>query len=163
MDSLMAITIKPKLGYWIGRFLVIIIIMVSCPLCIVFVPEEEIIHYALLVAFLIIWLMLFYTYLDMLFATKWIVTEDEILSYQGIFYRKVDHLELYRITDYSERQSFLQLIFRNKTVVLTSGDPSHPVMYLYGIEKKISIIEILRERVENQKNKRGIYEVTNRI
>lgn len=158
----MAITLKPKLGYWIGRFFMIIIIMIACPLCIVFINVEVIIHYALLVVFLVIWLMLFYTYLDVLFATKWIVTEDEILSYRGLFYRKVDHLELYRITDYSESQSFLQLIFQNKTVKLTSGDPSHPVLCLYGIDKKISIIEKLRERVENQKSKRGIYEVTNR-
>lgn len=157
------LTIKPKLGYWIGRYLVIIIIMLFCPLCAVLIDVEEIFHYALLGAFLIIWLMLFYTYLDMLFATKWIITDDEILSYRGLFYRKVDHLELYRIIDYSERQSFLQLILRNKTVKLMSGDPSHPILYLYGIDKNMSVIEILRTRVEIQKKRRGIYEVTNRI
>lgn len=159
----MIITLKPKLGYWIGRFLMIIIIIISFSLCIVFIPVEKNIHDALLVVFFAIWLMLFYTYLDMLFATKWIITEDEILSYRGLFYRKVDHLELYRITDYSEQQSFLQLLFRNTTVKITSGDPSHPVMYLYGIDKNISIIKTIRERVENQKKKRSIYEVTNRI
>lgn len=158
-----AITLKPQLGYWIGRFFVIILIMISCPLCLMLISMDDIVYYALLVFFVAIWLMLFYTYLDMLFATKWIITPDEILSYRGLFYRKVDHLELYRIIDYSEKQSFMQLIFRNKTVTLISGDPSHPFLNLYGIDNDILIIEKLRERVESQKKIRGIYEVTNRI
>lgn len=161
-DPQIVITLKPKLSYWLSKYFVIIVIASLLPFFAIYWDLEMLVHYALMGLFIVVWGMLCYTYIDTLFATKWIITQDEILLYRGIFYRKVDHLELYRITDYSESQNFLQLIFQNKTVKLTSGDPSHPVLCLYGIDKKISIIEKLRKRVEIQKNKRGIYEVTNR-
>lgn len=161
MEIHTTIKLKPILRFWLLKYFVIAIFMLLIPLSALYI-EDKYILISLLGLYIVVLLVLYYTYLDMLFATKWIVTENEILSHRGLLSRKVDHLELYRITDYSEKQSFLQLIFKCKTVKLTSSDPSHPVLYLYGISKEIALIEELRKRVESQKNKRGVYEVTNR-
>lgn len=98
----------------------------------------------------------------MLFATKWIITKDELIFKRGLFIRREDHLELYRVIDYSEKQNFLQILLKNKTVKVISGDSSDPVLYMYGIDKKVPIINILRDRVRIARKESGIYEVTNR-
>ena len=64
--------------------------------------------------------------------------------------------------DYSEKQNFLQLLFGNKTVKVISGDASDPVLYMYGIGRKIPIIDTLRDRVKLARKESGIFEVTNR-
>lgn len=111
--------------------------------------------------FCVVFLILSYTFLDVLCYTKWIVTDTEILIKRGVFTSRTDHLELYRVIDYAETQNFLQMIFRNKNVEITSGDKSHPLLLIFGIEASFSLISILRTRVEEQKKKKGIHEFTN--
>lgn len=162
MDNQTAITLKPKLGYWVSKYFVIIVVASLLPFSANYWDLEMSVHYALMGLFLVVWIMLCYTYIDMLFATKWIITKDELIFRHGIFSRREEHLELYRVIDYSERQSFLQLIFNNKTVKVISGDASDPVLYIYGIDRKIPIINTLRDRVKIARKESGIFEVTNR-
>lgn len=162
MDNQTAITLKPKLGYWVSKYFVIIVIASLLPLSANYWDLEMLVHYALMGLFLVVWIMLCYTYIDTLFATKWIITKDELIFRHGIISRREEHLELYRVIDYSERRSFLQLIFNNKTVKVISGDASDPVLYIYGIDRKIPIINTLRDRVKIARKESGIFEVTNR-
>ncbi|WP_075555538.1 PH domain-containing protein [Parabacteroides timonensis] len=156
------ITLKPKLGYWVSKYFVIIVVASLLPFPAIYWNLEMPVHYALMGLFLVVWIMLCYTYIDTLFATKWIITKDELIFRHGIVSRREDHLELYRVIDYSEKQSFLQLIFHNKTVKVISGDASDPVLYMYGIDQKTPIIGPLRDRVKIARKESGIFEVTNR-
>lgn len=162
MDNQTTITLKPQLGYWVSKYFVIIIVALLLPLSTIYWDLEIPLQYALMGLFLVVWVMLCYTYIDMLFATKWIITKGELIFRHGIFSRLEEHLELYRVIDYSERQSFLQLIFNNKTVKIVSGDASDPVLYIYGIDRKIPIIDTLRDRIKIARKESGIFEVTNR-
>ena len=103
MDNQTAITLKPKLGYWVSKYFVIIV--VASLLSAIYWDLEMPVHYALMVLFLVVWLMLCYTYIDTLFATKWIITKDELIFRHGIISRREEHLELYRVIDYSEKQN----------------------------------------------------------
>lgn len=162
MDNQTAITLKPKLGYWISKYFVIIVVASLLPFSAIYWDLEMPVHYALMVLFLVIWIMLCYTYIDTLFATKWIITKDELIFRHGIISRREEHLELYRVIDYSEKQNFLQLVFGNKTVKVISGDASDPILYMYGIDRKIPIIDLLRDRVKIARKESGIFEVTNK-
>lgn len=89
------------------------------------------------------------------------ITGEQLQSEHGIFSTQKDFIELYRIIDYREAQSFLQVLFGIKTVTIYSGDRSNPEFRLIGIKNKYEVIEFLRERVEYNKHRRNIYEFTN--
>ena len=162
MDNQTAITLKPKLGYWVSKYFVIIVVASLLPFSAIYWDLEMPVHYALMVLFLVVWIMLCYTYIDTLFATKWIITKDELIFRHGIISRREEHLELYRVIDYSETQNVLQLVFGNKTVKVISGDASDPILYMYGIYRNIPIIDTLRDRVKIARKESGIFEVANR-
>lgn len=162
MDNEATITLKPRLGYWIARYFLLVVIVLLMPLLMQYIYIDKLFYYILMGVCLVAWIMLCYTYVDMLFATKWIITKDELIFRRGVFTRHEDHLELYRVIDYSEKQSLLQILLKNKTVKVVSGDSSDPILYMYGIDNKVPIIGILRDRVRIARKESGIYEVTNR-
>ena len=43
-----------------------------------------------------------------------------------------------------------------------SGDASDPILYMYGIDRNIPIIDTLRDRVKIARKESGIFEVANR-
>ena len=65
-----------------------------------------------LAAFILIFLVLRYV---MLVNVKWLVEEETLCRIKGIFSKQTDYIEMYRITDYKENQSFLQRIMGVKT------------------------------------------------
>ena len=89
------------------------------------------------------------------------VGEEQLVSEHGIFIRRVDYMELYRIVDFQEHQSLLQQICGLKTVRILSMDRNTPSLDLIGIRRRNDIVAIIRERVEINKRKKGIYEITN--
>lgn len=86
---------------------------------------------------------------------------EQLVSEHGIFRRKVDYMELYRIVDFQEHQSLLQQLCGLKTVSIFSMDRNTPRLDLIGIRRSNDIVAIIRERVEYNKRKKGIYEITN--
>jgi uncharacterized membrane protein YdbT with pleckstrin-like domain len=94
--------------------------------------------------------------------SRYTLTEEQFIYERGIITRRVDFIELYRIIDFKENRSFLQQITGLKTIVIYSGDRTHPRLLLPGIHYRIPLVSLLRERVEQNKKKRFIYEITNR-
>lgn len=86
---------------------------------------------------------------------------EQLVSEHGIIRRKVDYMELYRIVDFQEHQSLLQQLFGLKTVSIFSMDRNTPRLDLIGIRRNNDIVTLIRERVEYNKQKKGIYEITN--
>lgn len=86
---------------------------------------------------------------------------EQLVSEHGIFQRKVDYMELYRIVDFTEHQSLLQQLCGLKTVSIFSTDRNTPRLDLTGIRNKEEVVALIRERVEYNKRKKGIYEITN--
>lgn len=92
-----------------------------------------------------------------------VISSETLLYDRGIFSRSADYIELYRVVDFQERQSFLQQIVGLKTVIVYSGDRTTPQLHIPGLEYRSCIIEEMRRRVEYNKTRRGVYEITNRI
>jgi len=70
-------------------------------------------------------------------------------------------MELYRIVDFEEYQSLPQQLCGLKTVRILSTDRNTPRLDLIGIRRGDDIVPLIRERVELNKQKKGIYEITN--
>lgn len=91
-----------------------------------------------------------------------IISSQTLVYDRGIFNRNADFIELYRVIDFQEKHSFLQQFFGLKTVIVYSGDRTTPQLYIPGLDVNSDIISELRTRVEFNKTRRGVYEITNR-
>ena len=83
------------------------------------------------------------------------IGSEQLTAEHGVY------IELYRVVDFHEQQSLLQQIFGLKTVTVLSMDRTTPKLELTGLPKRINIVDIIRERVEFNKQRKGIYEITN--
>ena len=89
------------------------------------------------------------------------VGSEQLTAEHGVFQRSIGYIELYRVVDFHEQQSLLQQIFGLKTVTVLSMDRTTPKLELTGLPKRINIVDIIRDRVEFNKQRKGIYEITN--
>ena len=94
-------------------------------------------------------------------AVLWIINDNTLCRICDVFSRHTDYIELYRVVDYSESQTLLQKPWRVKTVSIISTDKTDRTMLMYGISARRDIVQEIRERVENCKKQRRIYEITN--
>lgn len=108
--------------------------------------------------FLILYLFYRYVYVTRM---VFVITEEQIKYEYGVFTTQRGFIELYRIVDYSEHRSFMQLLLGLKTVTLYSGDRTTPRIDLIGIENERDLVTCIRERVEYNKRRRNIHEFTN--
>ena len=106
-------------------------------------------------------LMMFYgcLYLSKL---QFIVSSEQLIIQHGIFHRTSDYIELYRIVDFCEQRCIMEQLFGLKTISIYSGDRTNPKLDIYGVQEKLDVVGIIRERVEYNKQRRGVYEITNR-
>ena len=95
-------------------------------------------------------------------SVVWIVSEDTLCRIKGVFSRHTDYVELYRVVDYEESQTFLQKLLKIKSVTIISTDKSDSIMQMYGIDATNDLVRLIRSRVEKCKTERRIYEITNR-
>lgn len=91
----------------------------------------------------------------------YVITEEQIQSEHGLFSVQRNYVELYRVIDYREDQSFIQMVFGIKTITIYSGDRSNPQLKLIGIKNDMDLISIIRQRVEYNKN--GVIYMSSRI
>ena len=108
---------------------------------------------------LIIYLIIAYAYI---ISTTWIIYSNTLIRKKGLMSRKTNYIELYRVMKYEETQTFMQRILGIKNIRITTSDTYDPYMYIIGIKAKNNYISYIRELVEECKNKRNIYEITNR-
>ena len=94
---------------------------------------------------------------------RYIISNEQLVFEHGVFHREVDYLELYRVVDFNENQTFMQQLFRLKTVSIYSGDRTTPRLDIIGVPMKEELVTTIRERVETSKRRRSIYEITNRL
>ena len=99
-----------------------------------------------------------YTYLT---GMVFVIGDEQIMHEHGVFTTQRDYIELYRVVDYSEHRSFIQILLGLKTVSIYSGDRTNPRLDIIGVRKDIDVIGNLRTKVEYNKRVRNIHEFTN--
>ena len=73
-------------------------------------------------------------------AVVWIISNTSLCRIRGVFSRHTDYIELYRVVDYSESQTFLQKLWRVKTVCIISTDKTDSTMVMYGVCARYDIV-----------------------
>ncbi|MDM8242860.1 PH domain-containing protein [Phocaeicola barnesiae] len=155
------VVLSPDIRYWIVTNVLIIAISFII-LTVSFYADNQYINLAGCVLSLSFLGLSFYRFVVLL-TTKWIITEEQIKIYKGIFNRTINYIELYRVFDYEVKQNMILAAFHIKNIYIHSGDRSTPLLEMYGIHcKGVDYISVIRDRVELQKHKKSIYEFTNR-
>ncbi|MDB4926739.1 PH domain-containing protein [Mucilaginibacter sp.] len=89
---------------------------------------------------------------------KYQITAEYILLTQGIFFKRIDQLELFRVKDYIITQSFIMQICKLMYLTLKSTDAENAIIRFQGIPES-NIIETIRERVLEARKSNNIYEL----
>lgn len=105
--------------------------------------------------------MLAAAYLKM-YTHVWSVTADVLASRTGIFVMHKEYMELYRVVDFSESQTFMQKLLGVKSLVVYSTDRSDKALLIFGLPEGCDMVSELRRRVADCKRRNNIYEITNR-
>lgn len=90
------------------------------------------------------------------------ITGEQLIYEHGLITRSSDYVELYRVVDFGERSNLLQQLCGVKTVSVHSGDRTTPRLDIIGMDMKNDLVPVIRGRVELNKRRKGIYEITNR-
>ena len=89
------------------------------------------------------------------------ITGEQLVYEHGVFTRSRDYIELYRIVDFDEKRSFLQLILGLKTIIVHSGDRTMPTLRIIGVREGTEVVDCLRERVSYNRKRMNIHEFAN--
>lgn len=90
------------------------------------------------------------------------ITSEQLIYEHGVIIRSSDYVELYRVVDFGERSNLLQQFCGLKTVSVHSGDRTTPQLDIIGMGINDDLVTVIRGRVELNKRRKGIYEITNR-
>jgi uncharacterized membrane protein YdbT with pleckstrin-like domain len=101
--------------------------------------------------------MAWYRYLY-LRTSRYLVTPEVIRISRGIFFKRTDQVEMFRIKDYIITQPLMLQLFRLMDVTLKSTDPENPVIWLRGIPES-DIIDTIREHVQEARKHNKIFEL----
>jgi len=89
---------------------------------------------------------------------RYLITGEYIRITKGIFFKRVDQVEMYRIKDYILIRSLLMQLFGLMNVTLSGTDKVNPVIALKGIPVS-GLIDEIRERVQEARQHNNIYEL----
>ena len=95
-------------------------------------------------------------------SMKYHIGLEQLMYQRGLFTQKRDYIEMYRIVDYEESRSFVEMLFGLKTVTIHACDRTTPYLQIIGVPKDMELIETIRERVIQSRKRNGIYEIANR-
>ncbi|WP_183580313.1 PH domain-containing protein [Mucilaginibacter sp. X5P1] len=88
----------------------------------------------------------------------YILTNEILRISRGIFFKRTDTIELYRIKDYILTQPPLLQVFRLMDLMLKTTDPENPVIWLRGIPLS-NLVDTLRSYVQEARQRSKIVEL----
>lgn len=95
-------------------------------------------------------------------SMKYHIGTEQLMFQRGLFTLQRDYIEMYRIVDYEESRSFIQILFGLKSVTVHACDRTTPNLKIIGVPVELDLIPAIRERVEHSKRAHGVYEIANR-
>lgn len=77
---------------------------------------------------------------------------------RGLFFKRIDQVELFRVRDYVLTQPFLLQMFRLMDLELKSTDLVNPIIWFRGIPYS-NLVDIIRTHVQQARQQNRIYEI----
>lgn len=125
-----------------------------------FLPEKLEWHVLRLPAYLATLLFLFPGYQILkVWCIRYEITTGELRHTHGILRRRHGYIELYRIKDFQVDRPLVYRIFGLGNLIVYTSDKTSPVFRLEAIGKPEEIYTILRERVEQNRREKHVFEV----
>lgn len=87
------------------------------------------------------------------------LTPQRLRETAGLFSRRTDELELYRVKDVAIAEPFFQRLFGRGSVVLLTSDRSTPNVVLSCIENPRGVADAIRNLVEKCRVAKGVREI----
>jgi len=84
------------------------------------------------------------------------LTDQRLHESVGVFWRRTDELELYRVLDIAIEEPFLQRLVGRGRVVLRTADRSTPVVVLNAIPNPSAVGYLIRDLVERCRVAKGV-------
>lgn len=130
-----------NIGTYIGISLITIIIL---GLSLMFFP----------LAAVIVIIPLVYLFIQFLLikSNRYKVTTERIFFTTGIFSKKTEALELYRVRDLDMYEPFWQRMFKLGNVKLTTSDKTTPEFMLKAVPNPAELLNNIRKAVENRRD-----------
>ncbi|MCC8407694.1 PH domain-containing protein [Mucilaginibacter sp. UR6-1] len=91
-------------------------------------------------------------------SNRYHIGMETIQTSRGIFFKRTDELELYRIKDYIITRPLGLQLLGLMNVILKSTDSETPVLQFTGIPRT-DLIETIRDRVQEARRHNNIYEL----
>lgn len=92
-------------------------------------------------------------------CTNYELTTERFKVATGVFGRRLEELELYRVKDSVVDQPFALRLFGLANVVLRTSDRSSPVVMIHAIRDARDVRENIRAAVEKRRAERGVREL----
>jgi uncharacterized membrane protein YdbT with pleckstrin-like domain len=85
------------------------------------------------------------------------ITSQRVVIEQGMFSKRMEQLDLYRVVDYVVERPFGQRIMGTGNIILEAMDKTTPEIRIVGIKTDVvALYEKLRYSTEQEKKKRGV-------
>jgi len=85
------------------------------------------------------------------------VTSQRIVVETGLFSKKMEQVDIYRIVDYTVERPFFQRIMGTGNLIIGTIDKTQPEVRITGIRTDVTkLYERLRGAVETEKRRRGV-------
>lgn len=153
---------KPELRYYLRSNLFVFPLIFTLYRVYIYLAEirELLPLYAIIITYALLIFYLIYRYLFQI-NISWTISDEQLIYRRGVISIEIDYLELYRVYDYTEYSTFLDRIFHLKNVRIVSTDHTSPTLTIKGINYKEDLLTELRNKVEQRKDQRRIYEIAN--
>lgn len=84
------------------------------------------------------------------------ITTERIKISRGVFSRRTDEVELYRVQDYVLEEPFRLRLFHLGNIVVTSSDNTNPVVLIEGIPDAAELRDQIRTSVERCRDRKRV-------
>jgi len=124
------------------------------------IPENLAVHLKRLPVYLTIIVLIRLAYrIVKTSCMRYEITPEELEYHSGIFNRKHEYIELYRVKDFEINRPLIYRLFGRGNLILYTSDKTTPEFWLHAIREPEETYTILRAFVERNRRLKHVYEV----
>lgn len=90
---------------------------------------------------------------------RYTLTNENFKEVDGVFSRRTEILQLYRVKDLTFEQPFSLRMFGCGNIVLETSDKTTPIVVIYAIKNPKPLIDLISRRVEYMRTLKGVREI----
>ena len=125
-----------------------------------FIPMKLAVHIYRLPVYLGAFVLLNLAYQILrVYCIRYEIDSEELRHYSGVFQRKHEYIELYRVKDYRVERPLIYRLFGLGNLTIYTSDKTTPVFHLYAIREPEEKYKILRGLVELNRREKHVFEV----